>query len=119
MERVISQADAQLLLEALRGMVTAHDGYRHGLGPCICAAHEAAREAISKAEKVRALAAVPVEEPYEGVIDDALRLVRQANEIPAAGAEAHLREGLQAIIEACVKKEVERAVSDRGMVEYP
>jgi len=34
--------------EALRDLVSAHDGYRHGVGPCVCAAHEAARTALAR-----------------------------------------------------------------------
>jgi hypothetical protein len=31
---------------ALYELVTAHNGYRHGVGPCICAAHEEARKLL-------------------------------------------------------------------------
>jgi hypothetical protein len=31
---------------ALYAMVTAHNGYRQGMGPCICAAHEDARRVL-------------------------------------------------------------------------
>jgi len=33
-------------LRALHGLVTAHNGYQHGMGPCICAAHEEARRVL-------------------------------------------------------------------------
>lgn len=40
-------------LRALHGLVTAHNGYQHGMGPCVCAAHEEARRVlgISRADE--------------------------------------------------------------------
>jgi hypothetical protein len=37
------------LRAALTNLVSAHNGYDHGMGPCICAAHEDARDALSSA----------------------------------------------------------------------
>lgn len=32
--------------QALYDLVRAHNGYQHGMGPCICAAHENARNLL-------------------------------------------------------------------------
>ena len=43
-----SDVDARIakLEKALYALVTSHNGYRHGVGPCICAAHEEARKVL-------------------------------------------------------------------------
>lgn len=43
-------AAAPDLLAALKAVVSRHDGYQDGLGPCVCEGHVAARAAIAKAE---------------------------------------------------------------------
>lgn len=40
------EADLAATLKALYDLVRAHNGYQHGMGPCICAAHENARKLL-------------------------------------------------------------------------
>ena len=40
------EADLAAALKALYDLVRAHNGYQHGMGPCICAAHENARKLL-------------------------------------------------------------------------
>lgn len=40
------EADLAATLKALYDLVRSHNGYQHGMGPCICAAHENARKLL-------------------------------------------------------------------------
>jgi len=46
---LIEERDVRILRlrKALNDLVTAHNGYQHGMGPCICVAHENARKVLS------------------------------------------------------------------------
>jgi len=45
LRKLLNESEARIaqLEKALRDLISAHDGYVHGVGPCICAAHEKAR----------------------------------------------------------------------------
>jgi hypothetical protein len=48
---VASALRVKELEKALSALVDAHDGYRQGMGPCICAAHGKARALMETATK--------------------------------------------------------------------
>ena len=46
-----AEAQVAALTAALDNLASAHDGYRQGLGPCVCGPHVEARKVLSKEKK--------------------------------------------------------------------
>lgn len=68
MTRTKKQIEVELAeaLRALHDLVRAHNGYQHGMGPCVCAAHENARKVLGISrgdETLRGLAQQRSEQP--------------------------------------------------------